>query len=237
MPSASSASIRAAGAGVSRLPRSQVSPRRRNLQHMRITIDEAHHSPLIPVAVGAPRAAPQYVIQTTVGPMAEFFNTFVEEYLALQEVIERSMSALVSVILEHRLAVLAEGAHRFGTVLGGLDDREMRRGEVQARPQVGGQRLVHRSLDHRYGHRRLPGDAGRKPESLAHQLVVRVYMADDPHLAGLLRGQQVTGPEQFQGPCGADQPRQEVRAAGAGDQPDPDVSRAESGGLGGAPDV
>jgi hypothetical protein len=28
------------------------------------------------------------------------------------------MSALVSVVLEHRLAALAEGAHRFGAVLG-----------------------------------------------------------------------------------------------------------------------
>src|SRR5580700_8784363 len=143
------------------------------------------------------------------------------------------MSALVSVTLEHRLAVLAEGAHRFGTVLGGLDDREMRRGEVQARPQVGGERLVDRSLDHRYGDRRLPGDAPRKPESLAQQLVVGEYVADDPHLAGLLRGQQVTGPEQLQGPRGADQPRQEVRTAAPGDEPDPDVSRSELGGLSG----
>ena len=69
--------------------------------------------------------APKSVIQTTVRPIAEFFNTFVEKKSALREPTEWSMSALVSVTLEHRLAVLAEGAHRFGTVLGGLDDREM----------------------------------------------------------------------------------------------------------------
>src|SRR5580704_14711709 len=147
------------------------------------------------------------------------------------------MPALVSVVLEYRLAALAEGAHRFGAVLGRLADREMRRVQVQACPQVGGQRLIHRSLDHRYGDRRLPGDALGQSESLAKQLIVGEYMADDPDLAGFVGGQQVTGPKQLQGPRGADQPRQEVRAAGPGDEPDPDVSRTEPGGLSGEPDV
>ena len=48
-----------------------------------------------------------------------------------------------------------------------------------------------------------PTEAG----TLAQQLIVGEYVADDPHFAGLLRGQQLTGPEQLQGPCGADQPR------------------------------
>ena len=42
------------------------------------------------------------------------------------------MPTLASVVLEHRLAALAEGADRFDAVLGRLDDREMRRGQVQS---------------------------------------------------------------------------------------------------------
>src|SRR5580693_3428767 len=42
------------------------------------------------------------------------------------------MPALALVVLEHRLAALAEGADRFDAVLGRLDDREMRRGQVQS---------------------------------------------------------------------------------------------------------
>ena len=42
------------------------------------------------------------------------------------------MPTLALVVLEHRLAALAEGADRFDAVLGRLDDREVRRGQVQS---------------------------------------------------------------------------------------------------------
>ena len=85
--------------------------------------------------------------------------------------------------------------------------------------------------------RRRLGELARPRQRGVEQLVVGDRAVDEPELVGLLGADRVADQVHLQGLVLADQPRQALRAAEAGDDPQLDLGLAEDRRLRGDPDV
>ena len=85
--------------------------------------------------------------------------------------------------------------------------------------------------------RRLAGELARPGQRGVEQLVVGHDAVDEPELVRLLGGDRVAGRVHLQRLGRADEPREPLRAAEAGDDPEVDLGLPERGGERGEPDV
>ena len=86
-------------------------------------------------------------------------------------------------------------------------------------------------------HRRLAGELARPGQRGVEQLVVGHQAVDEPELVGLLGADRVADRVHLERLGRADQPRQPLGAAEAGDDPEVDLGLAEGGAVGGQADV
>ena len=129
-----------------------------------------------------------------------------------------------------RRALAEEGADALLGVLGGERGGEALLLGLDALVEVA---LVRDLLDLLDRERRLAGELARPGERGVEQLVVGDHAVDQAELVGLVGGDRVADQVHLQRLGLADQPRQALGAAEAGDDPEVDLGLAEGGRLGG----
>ena len=133
-----------------------------------------------------------------------------------------------------RRALLQERRDPLAGVLGAEHGREALLLGLDPGVEIAGGRHPLDLLDRQ---RRLARELARPGERGVEQLVVGHDPGGQPQLVGLVRGDRVAGQVHLERLGLADQPRQPLRAAEAGDDPEVDLGLAERRRLGGDPEV